>query len=271
MHLRRPETARRSRRPRGLRGGALRRRSRERGRRRDRLHRARLLLPRRRRELWCSPTSVERCVYDLDVYVDAVLEAKRRGLPVKLGLEVDYVPGQRARAAATCSRRTRGTTCSARCTTSTASRSTQEPGLVAALPGRGGLAALLRRAARCGAQRRSSTRSRTRIWSSSSGCGHLPRTWHYQYARPPTRSRRPACCVEVSTAGLHKPVGELYPDRELLAPATRVDPDHARLGRARARRTSAATSTRRSSSRARPATRPSPSSTGAEHRQEPLG
>ena len=41
--------------------------------------------------IWFLPYHVERCVYDLDAYCDAVLEAKRRGLPVKLGLEVDYV------------------------------------------------------------------------------------------------------------------------------------------------------------------------------------
>jgi histidinol-phosphatase (PHP family) len=41
--------------------------------------------------LWTQPYQTERCVYDLDEYVEAVLEAKRRGLPVKLGLEVDYV------------------------------------------------------------------------------------------------------------------------------------------------------------------------------------
>src|SRR5215218_4217268 len=29
----------------------------------------------------------------LDAYVDAILAAKQRGLPVKLGLEVDYQPG----------------------------------------------------------------------------------------------------------------------------------------------------------------------------------
>jgi histidinol-phosphatase (PHP family) len=49
---------------------------------------------RQTRELWLQPYYVDRCVYDLDAYVDAVLEAKRRGLPVKLGLEVDYVPGR---------------------------------------------------------------------------------------------------------------------------------------------------------------------------------
>lgn len=41
--------------------------------------------------LWELPYQTERCLYDLDAYVDAVVEAKRRGLPVKLGLEVDYV------------------------------------------------------------------------------------------------------------------------------------------------------------------------------------
>jgi histidinol-phosphatase (PHP family) len=43
------------------------------------------------RALWDRPYESERCVYGLDAYVDAVLEAKRRGLPVKLGLEVDHV------------------------------------------------------------------------------------------------------------------------------------------------------------------------------------
>jgi histidinol-phosphatase (PHP family) len=47
------------------------------------------------RALWSVPYYTERCVYDLDVYVDALLEAKRRGLPVKLGLEVDWT-GERA-------------------------------------------------------------------------------------------------------------------------------------------------------------------------------
>lgn len=44
------------------------------------------------RELWTREYQTERCVYDLDAYVDAVVEAKRQGLPVKLGLEVDWFP-----------------------------------------------------------------------------------------------------------------------------------------------------------------------------------
>src|SRR5947208_10537006 len=49
---------------------------------------------RQTRPLWTIPSQVERCVYDLDAYVDAVVQARERGLPVKLGLEVDYVPGR---------------------------------------------------------------------------------------------------------------------------------------------------------------------------------
>ena len=49
---------------------------------------------RQTRELWTQPYYTDRCTYDLDTYCDAVLEAKRRGLPVKLALEVDYVPGR---------------------------------------------------------------------------------------------------------------------------------------------------------------------------------
>jgi histidinol-phosphatase (PHP family) len=49
---------------------------------------------RQTRSLWTVPYQSERCVYDLDSYCDAVGEAKRRGLPVKLGLEVDYVQGR---------------------------------------------------------------------------------------------------------------------------------------------------------------------------------
>jgi histidinol-phosphatase (PHP family) len=49
---------------------------------------------RQTRMLWTIPYQVERCVYDLDRYVEAVVQARGRGLPVKLGLEVDYVPGR---------------------------------------------------------------------------------------------------------------------------------------------------------------------------------
>jgi histidinol-phosphatase (PHP family) len=46
------------------------------------------------RSLWSVPYHIERCRYPIEPYVEAVLEAKRRGYAVKLGLEVDYVPGR---------------------------------------------------------------------------------------------------------------------------------------------------------------------------------
>jgi histidinol-phosphatase (PHP family) len=46
------------------------------------------------RSLWHVPYHVDRCRHDLDPYVDAVVTAKEKGLPVKLGLEVDYEPGR---------------------------------------------------------------------------------------------------------------------------------------------------------------------------------
>jgi histidinol-phosphatase (PHP family) len=52
------------------------------------------------RSLWDVPYQLERCVYSIEPYVEAVVGAKRQGLPVKLGLEVDYVPGREAETAA---------------------------------------------------------------------------------------------------------------------------------------------------------------------------
>ena len=49
---------------------------------------------RQTRSLWTVPYQTERCVYDLEPYVDAIVQARERGLPVKLGLEVDYVRGR---------------------------------------------------------------------------------------------------------------------------------------------------------------------------------
>jgi histidinol-phosphatase (PHP family) len=44
------------------------------------------------RPVWSLPYQLHRCRFDIELYVEAVLEAKRRGYPVKLGLEVDYQP-----------------------------------------------------------------------------------------------------------------------------------------------------------------------------------
>jgi histidinol-phosphatase (PHP family) len=48
----------------------------------------------RTRSLWHMPYQTSRCLYDIEPYVQAIVEAKERGLPVKLGLEVDYERGR---------------------------------------------------------------------------------------------------------------------------------------------------------------------------------
>ncbi len=42
------------------------------------------------KDFWPWPYYAERCHFDLDRYVGALVEAKGRGLPVKIGLEVDW-------------------------------------------------------------------------------------------------------------------------------------------------------------------------------------
>lgn len=42
------------------------------------------------KDFWPWPYYEERCRFDLDRYVGALVEAKGRGLPVKVGLEVDW-------------------------------------------------------------------------------------------------------------------------------------------------------------------------------------
>jgi histidinol-phosphatase (PHP family) len=51
------------------------------------------------RALWSVPYHLQHCEYDIEPYVEAVVDAKRRGYPVKLGLEVDYEPEHEAQTA----------------------------------------------------------------------------------------------------------------------------------------------------------------------------
>ena len=50
-------------------------------------------------EIWDIPYLSERCVHDLDAYCEAILAAKNAGLPVRLGVEVDFVGERQARLA----------------------------------------------------------------------------------------------------------------------------------------------------------------------------
>ena len=169
---------------------------------------------RQTRALWHVPYHTERCVYDIEAYVGAVLEAKRHGLPVKLGLEVDYEPGREEE-----------------------TRELLAPypwdyllGSIHFLDGLGvdgeprlidavGVEAAWRRYfdALCAA-------ARSGLFDSLSHpdlvkiCGNRPareleEELHEQAAEAIAAA---GACVEVSTAGLRKPVGELYPDPHFL-------------------------------------------------------
>jgi histidinol-phosphatase (PHP family) len=166
------------------------------------------------RGFWEQEYMLERCVHDLDRYVGAVTEAKERGLPVKLGLEVDYVAGRERELAGLLARYpwdyllgsvhyVDGFPVD------------QEPGLVEKLGPQEAWRRYfvwLRNAARSG------------LFDSLAhpdlAKHHGPRpdleTVQWFHEETADAIEAAGVCIEVSSAGLHKPVGELYPDPPLL-------------------------------------------------------
>ena len=169
---------------------------------------------RQTRELWDRPYEVERCLYDLDAYCDAVLEAKRQGLPVKLGLEVDHV-GER---------QPELTEILAAYPWDFLLGSVhhvddlaidQEPGLWAVTSVEDvwrRYVAALSELARSGAVDVLAHPDLAKIFSRRPDPDVLAGL-HRELADAVAES---GVAVEISTAGLRKPVGELYPDRALL-------------------------------------------------------
>jgi histidinol-phosphatase (PHP family) len=170
---------------------------------------------RQTRSLWTVPYQTERCVYDLDAYCGAVVEAKRRGLAVKLGLEVDYVRGRE--------------------------EETRE--LLAPYPwdyllgsvhfvGQLGVDGPPRLLDRLGVE------EAWRLYFEELACAaraglfdvlahpDLVKIWGVRVAEPDYSPLLTALdggpdgvCLEISSAGLRKPVGELYPEPALLRAA----------------------------------------------------
>jgi histidinol-phosphatase (PHP family) len=162
---------------------------------------------RQTRELWDRPYEADRCVYDLDAYVDAVVEAKGRGLPVKLGLEVDHVGERQDLLAAVL-----------------------EPSpwdfLLGSVHNVGGLALDSEPDGGVWAEL-----AVEEVWrryfealAELAGSGHVDVLAHPDL--PKIFGRRPedgieypaleGVALEISTNGRYKPVGELYPDRAFL-------------------------------------------------------
>ena len=196
-------------------------------RRRDRVHGAHLLLPPDRAAVGV-PYQVERCVHDLDAYV----RCGHRGAGARAAGEARARGRLRRRAARTrrarSLRRIRGTTCSGRCTSSTGSASTAtDAGMLDAL----GVEESWRLyfeswprplAAVCST--RLSHPDLVKIFGEPSGVVLTT-------SRPRVRSRTRGVAVEVSTAGLRKPVGELYPHPRVSRGVPRARrPGDARLG-----------------------------------------
>jgi histidinol-phosphatase (PHP family) len=165
-------------------------------------------------EIWSLPYQTERCVYDLDAYCDAVLAARRQGLPVKLGLEVDYVGGRQARLA-----------------------ELLEPYpwdyLLGSVHWLDGLAVDLEPGIWAALPVDEVWRRYVGALAELAASGAVDVIAHPDLAKVLRRRPRPqllrelheeaaeaisgaGVCVEISTAGLRKPVGELYPDRALL-------------------------------------------------------
>ena len=161
---------------------------------------------RQTQEVWELAYQVERCVYDLDRYVDAVVEAKRQGLPVKLGLEVDYVGARQDELAAAL-----------------------EPYpwdyLLGSVHWIDGLAVDLEPGIWADAPVEEVWRRYFAALAELAASGHVDVLAHPDlvkiFGRRPVRIEYPdldGVALEISTAGLHKPVGEVYPDLAMLEP-----------------------------------------------------
>ena len=163
------------------------------------------------RSLWTAPYQRDRCVYDFEPYVQAVVEARGRGLPVKLGLEVDYVPGREAE---------------------TLKMLAPYPwdyllGSVHFIDGLGvdGEPRLLDAVGVDEAWRKYFetliSAARSGLFDSLSHPDLVKifgvRVGEFDYEPVADAIADSGVAVEVSTAGLHKPVGELYPHPEFLA------------------------------------------------------
>jgi histidinol-phosphatase (PHP family) len=178
------------------------------------------------RDLWTRTYQTERCVYDLDAYVDAVLEAKRRGLPVKLGLEVDWFPPANERLAEILAPYPWDYLLG--------SVHWIDGESVDSAPDRGAwrrwppdevwrrYVEELAKAARSGFFDVLSHPDLAKIFGAQGGDDH--------YVLLAAAADEADVALEISTAGLRKPVGELYPDERLLqfakAPVTLASDAH---------------------------------------------
>jgi histidinol-phosphatase (PHP family) len=164
--------------------------------------------------LWSVPDQIDRCRFDLDSYCDAIVEAKSRGLPVKLGIEVDFVRGREHKLAEVLAPYPWDFQLASVHWIDGAAVD-QDPGIWNRMPVEGVWRLYFEHLCSAAASGLFDALSHP----------DLPKIFRRRPAETVTATLHEsvveACAasgvaVEISTAGLHKPVGELYPDRGFL-------------------------------------------------------
>jgi histidinol-phosphatase (PHP family) len=168
--------------------------------------------------VWRHPFWVENATDSLDGYVEFILEMRGAGYPVKLGLELDYLPGRETELASLIEGRPFDYVIGS--VHFIADRAVDHAGYdvwrssspdkvwreyFEAVAG----------AARSGLFEVLAHPDLVKIWGAGRPAPPSPVSTYYELAIGAIRAADVA--VEVSTAGLRKPVGELYPSPELLA------------------------------------------------------
>jgi histidinol-phosphatase (PHP family) len=165
------------------------------------------------RPLLTVPYQVAHCHLPIEPYVEAVLEAKERGLPVKLGAEVDYIPGREEEIRAVLAPYPWDFLLGSVHFLDGLGLD-QEPSLV----GEHGPQEAYRRYFDALGQA-----ARSGLFDS---LAHPDLVKFYgglvQWDEDAFVGELEGVCLEVSSAGLRKPHGRLYPERELLAAAHRA-------------------------------------------------
>ena len=174
---------------------------------------------RQTREVWHLPYHTERCVYDLDAYCNAVVEAKRMGLPVKLGLEVDFVGERQERLSELLAPYPWDYLLGS--VHEVGDRAVdQRPGVWEALEVEAaweGYVGSLEELARSGVVDVLAHPDLAKIYGLRPDAGRLTAL----NERAASEIALGGVAVEISTAGLRKPVGELYPDLGFLQACAR--------------------------------------------------
>lgn len=167
--------------------------------------------------VWRHPFWVENAVDSLDDYVDFLLAMREAGYPVKLGLELDYIPGREEELAALVEGRPFDYVIGS--VHFIADRAVDHEGYDAwrdAAPGEvwREYFETLGRAAASGLFDVLAHPDLVKVWGAGRPSPPEPAATYYELAIDAIREADVA--VEVSTAGLRKPVGEMYPSPALL-------------------------------------------------------